>query len=148
MLALLMLVVIGAMYGLLGLIKPVALTSAAQVGPAGRLTVTSAMIGCPAPGSAGTTGGGVAIANVPAAAGAGQETITRLNPDLTSTPVTGAPRPGQLTVVKVKSSPALPKKHAATTKMAGGLVPTGPARGGLIISATDANAQGLDVEQL
>jgi hypothetical protein len=147
-LALLVLVVIGALYGLLGLIKPVALTSAASVGSAGRLTVTDALLGCPAPGSAGTTGGGVAIANVPAAAGTGQASLTRLNPDSTSTPISGVPRPGQLTVAKVKSSPAVPKGHDVTAKMAGGLVPTGPARGGLIISATGANAQGLDVEQL
>lgn len=146
--AMLVLVVIGALYGLLGIIKPVALTSAAPVGSGGRLTVTDALLGCPAPGSAGTTGGSVAIANVPAAVGTGQASLTRLNPDLTSTPINGVPRPGELTVVKIKPSPAVPKRHAVSTKMAGGLVPTGPARGGLIISATGANAQGLDVEQL
>ncbi len=147
-LAVLVLVVVGALYGLLGFIKPVALTSAARAGSTGRLTVTEALLGCPAPGSAGTTGGGVAIANVPAAVGTGQASLTRLNPDSTSTPIGEVPRPGQLTVARVKSSPALAKRHDVTTKMAGGLVPTGPARGGLIISATGANAQGLDVEQL
>ena len=48
----------------------------------------------------------------------------------------------------IKPSPPVPKKLDVTTKMAGGAVPTGPARGGLIISTTGANAQGLDVEQL
>lgn len=146
-LAVMVLVVIAALYGIVRLIKPVSLTSAVPAGSAGRLTVTDALLGCPAPGSAGTTGGGVAIANVPAAAGTGQTTLTRLNPVSAPTSIGTAPKPGQLSIVRVKSAPAVPK-HTATVKMAGGLVPTGPARGGLIISATGANAQGLDVEQL
>ena len=147
-LALLVLVVIAALYGLVKFIRPVALTSAAPVGSAGRLTVTNALLGCPAPGSAGTTGGSVAIANVPAAVGTGQLTLTRLNPASAGTLVGTVPRPGQLTVEKVKSARAVPKALAVTGKMAGGLVPTGTARGGLILSAAGANAQGLDVEQL
>lgn len=147
-LALLVLVVIAALYGLVKLIRPVALTSAAPAGSGGRLTVTDALLGCPAPGSAGSTGGGVAIANVPAAVGTGQVTLTRLNPASAGTPVGTVPRPGQLTIERIKSAPAVPKRQAVTARMAGGLVPTGPARGGLVISATGANAQGLDVDQL
>jgi len=147
-LALLVLVVVAALYGLVKIIKPVALTSAASGGSAGRLTVTAALLGCPAPGSAGSTGGGIAIANVPAAVGTGKFTITRLNPASAGTAIGTVPRPGQLTVEQVKSAPRVPKKLAVTAKMAGGQVPTGTARGGLIVSATGANAQGLDVEQL
>lgn len=147
-LAMLVLVVIAALYGLVKFIRPVALTSAAPAGSAGRLTVTDALLGCPAPGSAGTTGGGVAIANVPAGVGTGQVTLTRLNPTSAGTHVGTVPRPGELTVEKVKPAPPVPKSLVVTTKMAGGLVPTGAARGGLIISATGANAQGLDAEQL
>jgi hypothetical protein len=147
-LALLVLAVIAALYGLVKIIRPVALTSAAAGGSAGRLTVTSALLGCPAPGSAGSTGGGVAIANVPAAAGTGQMTLTRLNPGSAGTLIGKPPRPGQLTIEQVKSARPVPKRLVVTTKMAGGLVPTGTARGGLVISATGANAQGLDVEQL
>lgn len=147
-LAVLVLVVIAALYGLVKFIRPVGLTSAAPAGSAGRLPVTNALLGCAAPGSAGSTGGRVAIANVPAAVGTGQVTLTRLNPTSPGTPVAASPRPGQLTIQKVNAAPAVPKRLAVTAKMAGGLVPTGPARGGLIISATGANAQGIDVEQL
>jgi hypothetical protein len=147
-LALLVLVVIAALYGLVKFIRPVALTSAAAVGSVGGLTVTDALLGCTAPGSAGATGGSVAIANVPAAAGTGQVTLTRLKPASAGTQVGTVPRPGQLTVEKVRSAPPVPKSLRVTAKMAGGLVPTGAARGGLIISATGANAQGLDAEQL
>ena len=147
-LALLVLVVIAALYGLVKFIRPVGLTSAATVGSAGQLTVTNALVGCPAPGSAGATGGGVAIANVPAAVGTGHVALTRLNAAAAGTQVGTAPRPGQLTVENVKPARAVPKGMRVTAKMAGGLVPTGTARGGLIIAAAGANAQGLDVEQL
>jgi len=147
-LAVLVLVVIAALYGLVKLVRPVALTSAAPASSGGQLTVTDALLGCPAPGSAGSTGGGVAIANVPAAVGTGQVTFTRLNPASAGTLVGKVPRPGQLTIERIKSAPAVPKNLGVTAKMAGGLVPTGTARGGLVISAAGANAQGLDVEQL
>ena len=147
-LALLVLVVVAALYGLVKVIRPVALTSAAPSGSAGRLTVTDALLGCPAPGSAGSTGGGIAIANVPAAAGTGRFTLTRLNPASAGTAIGTVPRPGQMTVEQVKPASPVPKKLVVTAKMAGGQVPTGTARGGLIVAASGANAQGLDVEQL
>lgn len=147
-LAALVLVVIAALYGLVKFIRPVALAAAGPTGSAGRLTVTDALLGCPAPGSAGTTGGGVAIANVPAGVGTGRLTLTRLNPASAGTLVGTVPRPGQLTLENVKPARPVPKALGVTAKMAGGLVPTGMARGGLIISAAGANAQGLDVEQL
>ncbi len=146
--AALVLAVLAALYGLVRLSRPVVVTSAARVAPPGRLTVTSALVGCPAPGSEGTTGGAIAFANVPAAPGTGQMTMTRLDPASAGTAVRTAPRPGQLTIEKFKAAPAVPKQLAGAVKMANGLVPTSPARGGLIVSATGANAQGLDVEQL
>ncbi len=107
------------------------------------------MLGCPAPGSAGITGGPIAVANVPLTAAGGHETFTLLNSSAsTSTSVGSASRPGQLTVESIPAAPAPSGKPADVTKMAGGLVPTSPARGGLIVSAQGANAQGLDVEQL
>ncbi len=147
-LAAMVLVVIAALYALVGITRPAVLTSAVRPALAGQLAVTSALLGCPAPGSAGITGGGVAIANAPTAAGTGQAVLTRLDPGSAGTSVGVPARPGQLTIETVKAGPQLPKRLAAGIKMAGGLVPTLPARGGLIISATGANAQGLDVEQL
>jgi hypothetical protein len=144
----LVLVVLAALYGLVGVLKPVTLSRAAPAGHAAKIGVTSDLVGCPAPGSAGVTGGPIAIANLPAQAGVGHTDMTRLDAGTTGTVIGATPRPGQLTVVPVKPSPPLSKKLDVTTKMAGGTIPTGPARGGLIVSTTGANAQGLDVEQL
>jgi hypothetical protein len=147
--AALVVVVLAALYGLVRITRPVTLTSAARAAQPGRLTVSSALLGCPAPGSAGITGGAVALANVPAAAGTGKMVLTRLNSAATGTAVGTTPKPGELTIERIKAAPAL-RKHSASGVfyVAGGLVPTQPARGGLFISAAGANAQGLDVEQL
>jgi hypothetical protein len=144
----LVLVVLAALYGLVGALKPVTISAVAPASQSTKLSVTSDQVGCPAPGSAGVTGGPIAIANLPAKAGAGQTVMTRLDAGTSGTAIGTTPRPGQVTVVPIKPSPPVPKKLDVTTKMASGQVPTGPARGGLIISTTDANAQGLDVEQL
>ena len=144
----LVVVVLAAIYGLVGVLKPVTLSAAASAGPSTALSVNSDLIGCPAPGAAGVTGGPIAIANLPAKADVGNTTMTRIDAGTAGTVIGTTPRPGQLTVVPIKPSPPVPKKLDVTTKMAGGAVPTGPARGGLIISTTGANAQGLDVEQL
>jgi Family of unknown function (DUF5719) len=144
----LVLVVLAALYGLVGVLKPVTLSAAAPAAPAGQATklgVVSDIVGCPAPGSAGVTGGPVAIANLPSQAGVGTTVMTRLDAGTAGTAIATTPRPGELTVVPIKPSPPLPKKPSGTTSLP---VPTGSARGGLIISTTGANAQGLDVEQL
>jgi hypothetical protein len=147
--ALLVVVVLGAVYELVGVISPVSMNAASSAARVGRLEVSTALLGCPAPGSAGTTGGPVAIANVPLSAAGGGAALTLLNSSASAgKPVGSVPRPGQLTVENIPAAPALPKKAAGTTLMAGGQVPTSPARGGLIVSAQGANAQGLDVEQL
>lgn len=144
----LVVVVLAALYGLAKVTRPVTVTSAAGAAQGGRLTVTSALVGCPAPGSAGVIGGAIAIANAPAAAGTGQMVMTRLDPATTGTDVGVTPRLGELTIERIKAAPALPKHSAGAIVMANGLVRTQPARGGLLISAAGANAQGLDVEQL
>jgi hypothetical protein len=144
----LMLAVLAAIYGLVRISRPVTLASAAPAAQTARLAVSTALLGCPAPGSAGTTGGGVAIANLPGSAGTGHAALTRLDPGAPGTSVGASPRSDQLTFEPVKAAAAVPKKLATPDKMAGGLVPTAPTRGGLIISAAGTNAQGLNVEQL
>lgn len=142
---------LGGLYGLAGLSKAVVLDAAAPAGTAGRLAVTSALLACPAPGSGGATGGGIAEASAPASTGAGHVDLTVLNPAAKvqpRQPVSTAPQPGQLTVNAIKTVPALPAKTATMPSQAGGLVPTSAGRGGLIIAAAGADAQGLDVEQL
>ncbi len=143
---------LAGLYGVAGLSRPMHLASAtAHTGPLGHLPVRSALLGCPAPGSGGVTGGDIAEANAPSASGAGRVSVTTLEAASGAQAVAtsrSSPPPGQLTIRTVKAAPALTTKAATLQSMAGGLVPTSLARGGLILSAKDSAAQGLDVEQL
>ena len=150
-LAVLVLAVLAGLYGLSGIKRAALLTGGATAIPAGRLTVTSALVACPAPGSAGLIGGGIAQASAPASIGAGTVALTALHAAAAfrfPAAVSMAPHAGQLAVRAVRSAPAVPKKLATMRPMAKGLVPTSHARGGLIIAATGSDAQGFDVEQL
>lgn len=149
-----------------GLSRPMALTTSERYGPTGQLPVLSQLLACPAPGSGGLTGGNIALASAPPAnagsqSGAGPSgrvILTPLNPvagtagpnagTQKSAKTSGSPPPGQLTVKTIATAPVIPKKLATLPSMANGLVPTTVAKGGLIISAQRASAQGLDVEQL
>ena len=153
-LAVLVLAVLAALYGVAGFSRPIALTSAAAAGPSGRLPVTSALVACPAPGSGGSTGGGIAVASDPATATTGQVLMTGFSAaggtgsgDSVGTTLHILTQPGQLIVARIPAAKALPKK-LATVKMAGGLVPTTVGRGGVVIQAIGAMAQGLDADQL
>jgi len=150
-LAFLVVLALAGLYGVAGLSRAVTLTAATPVGPAGRLQVNSALLACPAPGSAAPTGGSVAEASVPARTGSGQVALTPLHLITKAQPLTTvstAPQLGQLTIKTVHQAPVMPKKKKAMPSMAGGAVPTSLARGGVIISASGADAQGFDVEQL
>lgn len=150
-LVVLVLLALAGLYGVAGLSRAVVLTARPQVGSVGRLPVTSALLGCPAPGSAGVTAGGIAEASAPASTGSGQVALTALNAAAgTQQPaaVSSTPQPGQLTVKNIRRAPVVPAKVATMPSMAGGRVPTSLARGGLIVAATGSDAQGLDVEQL
>ena len=151
MLSFLVLLALAGLYGIAGLSRAVTVTASAPVGPAGRLPVTSALLACPAPGSGAPTGGNIAEASVPARTGSGHVALTSLHVSTSARPVTTvstSPKPGYLTIKTIHPAPVAPAKKAAMPTMAGGLVPTRLGTGGLIISSTGANAQGLDVEQL
>ena len=150
-LAFLVLLVLAGLYGIAGLSRAVELTAAQPATPAGQLTVTSALVGCPAPGSGAVTGGNIAEASAPAGTGSGQVTLTAPDPSgkgQPAAPVVTTPQPGQLTIKTVKAAPAVPKKAATLPSMVGGKVPTSLVPGGLFVAAAGANAQGFDVEQL
>jgi Family of unknown function (DUF5719) len=142
---------LAGLYGAAGLSRPMALTTAAKSGSLGSLPVNSALLACPAPGSAGVTGGGIAEASAPAGTTTGQVALTELTAGAGAKAPTAAstsPHPGQLTIKDVKNAPALSAKTATLPAMAGRQVPTSLARGGLVLSASGSDAQGLDVEQL
>jgi hypothetical protein len=147
----LVLVAAGGLYGVAGLSRPMALASRLHASSLGQLPVASALLACPGPGSAGVTGGNLAVASAPAGSSSGQLTLTELDPTASSQApkaVSSSPQPGQLTVKRIPRAPVVPVKLATMPSMVGGQVPTSHARGGLIISATGADAQGFDVEQL
>ena len=149
--ALLVLLALAGLYGVAGLSRAVTLTAAPPVGPAGRLPVASVLLACPAPGSGAPTGGNIAEASAPARTGSGQVVLTPLHLPAKSQPLTTvstAPQPGQLTIKTIHLAPVMPKKQAAMPSMADGIVPTRLARGGLVVSASGADAQGFDLEQL
>jgi len=146
LLALLVVVAVVAEFGLASATHPAALTSSRATAPA-RATVSAAVRACPAPGSAGATTAGVALAA--ASSGPGSAKIIRLAPagsTATPAPLHVLTQPGQLALVNVPDAPVLPR---GLTSAPGGdsTVPTGPARGGVMIEATGSMAQGLEAEQ-
>lgn len=149
-LALLVLLAVAGLYGLTSVIKPMSVISSAAhaVGP---LAVSSSLVGCPAPGTGGVVGGGIAKASTPTGAVGGRTVVA----PVASAGGTGGMRPypvranpGQLTISAIPTAKSLTKKRAARTEMAGGLVPTSLLAGGLTVTASGSDAQGIDVEQL
>jgi Family of unknown function (DUF5719) len=112
--------------------------------------ITSAVRVCAAPGSAGVTAASVGLAAVPGKGSAGSAVLTRLTPTgSTSTgPVLARlSRPGVLQVTPVKVAAALPKSLQGGQPGSSAGVTTQAGRGGVMVSATGAMAQGLEVEQ-
>jgi hypothetical protein len=114
------------------------------------LPVTSAVRACAAPGSAGVTTGSVALAAVPGTATTGRAVLTRLTPGggTAAGPVVATvSRPGLLQLTQVKTAPPLSKSLLAGLPGSSSAVTTIAGRGGVVVSATGAMAQGLQVEQ-
>ncbi|HEX3489841.1 MAG TPA: DUF5719 family protein, partial [Streptosporangiaceae bacterium] len=148
LLALLVVTTVAAEFGLASVSHPAALASPRTTAPA-RAAVSVAVRACPAPGSSGATAAGVALAA--ASAGPGEATIARLSPvgsAATPAPVHVLTQPGRLALVNVP--PARTVARGVTRGLdsaSGSAVPTGPARGGVMIQASGSMAQGLEVEQ-
>ena len=148
-LALLVVIALAAVFGLASASHPAALAAGPQKPGPARATVSAALRACPAPGSTGATASGLALAA--ASSGSGQAEVTRLSP--VSATVPPAPlhvltQPGQLSLVDVAPAPAL--SHGLSQQFAAqasASVPTGPARGGVMIQASGAMARGLEAEQ-
>jgi Family of unknown function (DUF5719) len=147
-LALLVVIALGAEFGLASLSHhPAALAAGPRTPAPARATVSAALRACPSPGSAGATASGLAMAA--ASSGTGQAQVTRLSPAGVTTapaPLHVLTQPGQLSLVNVATAPALPRGLAQTVG-AGAPVPTSPERGGVMISATGSMARGLEAEQ-
>ncbi len=117
---------------------------------ASSVPVATALRACAAPGSAGVTAGSVALAAVPGSARTGGATISRLTPGgspSTGQVVASIGKPGVLHISAVKAAVPLTKAQQVSDPGSSRGVTTQDARGGVLISATGAMAQGLDVEQ-
>jgi Family of unknown function (DUF5719) len=140
---------LAALYGAAGLRHPVPAAgyAAAQTG---REAVSTAVRACAAPGTAGVTAGSLAIAAVPGSASAGTAVATRLVPggSAVAGPLAATvTRPDLLQVAAVKPAPALLKSLQAGQPGSTPKVTTQAARGGVVVTASGAMAQGLEVEQ-
>jgi Family of unknown function (DUF5719) len=128
-------------------------TAAAAPAKAARASsapVVTATRVCPAPGSTGVTAASVAMAAVPGSASSGQAVISRLTPG--GSPSTGQVvattiKPGLLHILTVTAARALTKAQQIGQPGSSPNVTTHAARGGVLISATGALAQGLEAEQ-
>ncbi len=148
-LALLVIMALAAEFGLASISRPAALAAGPQTRAPTRVTVSAALRACPAPGSAGATVSGLALAT--ASSGTGQAEVTRLTPAGAATPP--APlhvltQPGRLSLVSVAAAPAAARGSAqGFAASSGAPVPTSPVRGGVMIQASGAMARGLEAEQ-
>jgi hypothetical protein len=162
-------VVVGlaAVYGITTVTSPATIGSSIQLGHESRAPVSSAIRACPAPGSGGVTAGSVATTAL-AGQSTGRAVISRLT--ATGTATTGAlvrtlTTPGVLTLSPVSAAAALPaaaspaaantgtSSHSpspspSSSPVPGPAVATTPGRGGVVVQATGAMAQGLEVEQV
>ena len=148
-LALLVVIALAAEFGLARVSHPAAVAAGPQTPAPARATVSTALRACPAPGSAGATASGLALAA--ASSGTGQAEVIRLSPAgaaVPPAPLHVLTQAGQLSLVNVAPAPALARGLSAPSAAAAGAsVPTGPARGGVMIQASGSMARGLEAEQ-
>ncbi len=147
--ALLVVLALGAVYGA-GSLRHPAVSAASTAPRPGRVPVVSALRACPAPGTAVPAAGGVALAAAPGSASQGRAVISRLMPGGTRAAgpaVSSAAVPGQLDVLPVTAAPAVPNALAAGQAGSSATVRTSAGRGGVLIQAAGALAQGIEAEQ-
>jgi hypothetical protein len=165
---------LAAAYGLATVASPSSVGASAQLGQASQAPVTSATMACPAPGSAGETAASLVTLAAPGSgSGQGSATVTRLSGTGSAgagTSVGSLSAPGVLRITPVKTAPkppAAPKPKrgktkktkkgtassaattsgSASTSASASAVPVDPGRGGVVVAASGALAQGLAAEQ-
>ncbi len=145
---------LGAQYGLTRLSHPVASAAGSPPRPPGRVVVTAATRACPSPGS--TAGGDVALIAAESAAPAGlavqgTAAVTRLSAAGSADagqPLFTRRRPGMLTKTQVAVASARSARRPPGSQLtADSKIPAGPVRGGVVVRATGPMARALEVEQ-
>jgi hypothetical protein len=148
LLAAVVVVALAGLYALAGLHHPAA--AAARSSPLTQAAVTSTVRACAGPGSSGVTSGSLAIAAMPGSASGGSAVAQRLVPGgspAAGQALTTTNQSGLLHLTTVSSAPALPKSLRASQPGSSPNVSTQTGRGGVVVTATGAMAQGLAVEQ-
>jgi hypothetical protein len=140
---------LAAAYGAGSVVHPATVGSVAKISQAARADVNSATRACPSPGTVGVTAAGVAAVSVRGTATQGRAAITRLSG--AGSPVAGPAvatltKPSMLSVAKVSAAPK-PRSRAVPGDPDSGGVITIQGRGGVMVQASGALAQGLEVEQ-
>jgi hypothetical protein len=152
---------LAAQYGLARFSHPVALAAGSLPPSPGRVPVTAAIRACPSPG--GPLGSGVAIIAATSGTGqggsgtvgsgtatAGTAAVSRLSAagSPAAVPLINRARPGIVTRDTIPLATAKSgRAPRASQPAAGGKVPAGPSRGGVIVRATGSMARALEVEQ-
>jgi len=148
--AVLVVLALGGLYAAAAGHPASAASSFDHAGQEGRAAVSTAMRVCPAPGSAGVTSASVALAAMPGTASAGSAVMTRLVPggsQATGQEVATATTPGVLQITAIKAAPRLTTAELAGQPGSSAEVTTQLGRGGVLVTASGAMAQGLEVEQ-
>ncbi len=158
-------VVLGGLYALAGLRHPISLSAGSAPAAPRSVPVTSVTRVCPAPGAQFSRGGGIAVmaspgsqspasqgtgSSGPASSGSGAAVVTRLagqgrstaGPAVLSITKAGTPRLATVNLDRTTRAQAGPKGKPSTTTVVSTAV-----RGGVVVQASGALAQGLDVEQ-
>jgi hypothetical protein len=135
-----------ALAGVASLSKPVTVSAGQQDTSRRVAPVSVSLRACPAPGSPGSHGTGVAMVAAGGGSGPGQAILTRLSAPAGTSPLASLSQPGTLSVAGV------PAASAASPGIAGGSVTGGSSAavvrpGGVMITAGGSMARGLAAAQ-
>ena len=135
-----------ALAGVASLSKPVTVSAGQPETSPRAAPVSVGLRACPAPGSPGSHGTGVAVVAAAGGSGPGQATISRLSAAAGTSPLHSLSQPGTLSLAGV------PAASAASPGIPGGSVNGGKNAavvrpGGVMIQASGSMAQGLVAEQ-
>jgi len=146
--AVLCVLVLGGIYGIARITHPTGAPDRQAATEA--VAVSTAIRACSAPGSSWPTAASVALAAVPGSARTGTAVVRSLSPvggTSAGQVVATDSQPGVLQVSGVPAAPPLSPAELAGQPGSSPTIRTVPGSGGVIVSATGAMAQGLEVEQ-
>jgi Family of unknown function (DUF5719) len=150
---LLVVIALGAVYGLAAYSHATTLGAGRQVLPPRSAAAMSVVRACPSLGLVGSAATDVALVAAPATAGRGQAVVSRLGGTAGNPALHSLTSPGQLSVRPVRAAaaahraaPAAP--HATPTASGSQQFSTVAAQGGVVVQASGSMARGLEVEQI